>query len=453
MSRVMLCAMESGSGKTVITCGLLQALKTRGLAVRAFKCGPEYIDPMFHKRVLCVESHNLDLFLQGETGVIDTLRMHQGTVSVLEGAMGFYDGIGGTDAASAWQIASVTQTPVVLIVRPSGASLTLAAQIKGMMAFRADSKIAGILLNACAPSLAAYLTPILQRETGLRVFGYLPMMPQAALESRHLGLLTADEVNGFTDKFMQIAAQMEQTIDIDALLRLAQTAPEIAKKPLLALPKIRCRIAVARDAAFGFYYENTWETLRQAGAELCFFSPLHDTALPPHTNGLYLGGGYPEIYAKTLSKNNILRAALKQAIAQGLPTVAECGGFLYLQQTLQDENGVSYPMVGALMGDGIKTQRLQRFGYVTLTAKTDSLLFRAGECAPAHEFHYWDCTQNGDSFVAQKPTQDKIAHCGFAAKRLYAAFPHLHFGGALPFAQRFVASAIQSMNEEDEQDG
>ncbi|MEG0803383.1 MAG: cobyrinate a,c-diamide synthase, partial [Pygmaiobacter sp.] len=293
MSRLMISALQSGSGKTVLTCGLLAALKARGWDVRAFKCGPDYIDPMFHSRVLGVPSRNLDLFLQGDAAICHTFAANGGEVSVLEGAMGFYDGIGGTDAASAWQIAARTQTPVILAVRPKGASLTLAAQIKGLLSFRENSQIAGLLLNDCTPALYAHLAPLLQRETALPVLGYLPPMEQAALESRHLGLLTADEVEQFAERFAGIAAQLEQTVDLDALLRLARGAAPCTAVSAAEIPPHCCRIAVAQDAAFCFYYQENLEQLQQEGAELCFFSPLCDVALPACCDGLYLGGGYP----------------------------------------------------------------------------------------------------------------------------------------------------------------
>lgn len=462
MKRLMLAAMHSGAGKTALTCGLLAALKARGLAVRAFKCGPDYIDPMFHTRVLGVESRNLDLFLQGEAGVRAALAGAEaaapGGVALLEGEMGFYDGVAGGDEASAWAVARATGTPVVLVLRPGGASLTLAAQVKGMLAFRPGSRIAGLLLNDCKPMLAAHLKPILEQETGLPVLGYLPPMAQAELQSRHLGLLTAAEVEDFAARFAAIAAQLEQTADLDALLALAgEEGLPAAERPPAALPP-RCRIAVAKDEAFCFYYADNLDALRAAGAELAFFSPLRDAALPPEAGGLYLGGGYPELHARALAQNASMRRAVAAAVAAGLPTVAECGGFLYLQAALQGADGGLWPMAGALPGEGVQTGRLQRFGYLELTAQTDSLLLKAGETAPAHEFHYWDCTQNGAAFAAQKPAgpygrPPRRWRCGVAGPGLYAAFPHLHFGGALPLAQRFADAAARWQKENGGQSG
>ena len=445
MKRLMLTAMHSGAGKTVVTWALLNALKRRGLEVQAFKCGPDYIDPMFHTRVLGVPSRNLDLFLQGSDGVQAALRRTQADVAVLEGAMGFYDGVAGTEAASAWEIARRTKTPAVLILRPKGAGITLAAQVRGMLDFRPDSQIVALLLTDCKSSLAAYLKPILERETGLPVLGYLPPMEQAALGSRHLGLLTAAEIAHFTRRFDALSDQLERTADLDALLKLAAEGHSPGQTERISKPC--CRIGVARDQAFCFCYEDNLDLLRTAGAEPVFFSPLQDAALPYGVDGLYLPGGYPELYAKQLAENQEMCRSIREAVRSGLPTVAECGGFLYLQQQLEGEDGQNYPMCGVLPGKGVRTGRLQRFGYQRLTAETDSMLLRQGEGVPAHEFHYWDSTENGTDLLSQKP-DGRQWRCGYAGENFYAAFPHLHFGGALPLAQRFVSACVKRKEQE-----
>ena len=436
----MIGAMGSGSGKTVVTCGLLAAMKRRGLDARAFKCGPDYIDPMFHSRVLGVPSRNLDLFLQGEAGVRGTMARHGGAWNLLESAMGYYDGLGGTDQASGWQVARTVGAPVLLVLRPRGASLTLAAQVRGMMDFRQDSGIAGLLLNDCGEGMYRHLAPILQNETGLPVLGFLPPMEQARLDSRHLGLLTAGEIRDLGGRLEAVADQLEQTVQLDRLLELAGHGPDSSSEQAGPEPAGGC-IAVARDEAFCFFYADNLDALARAGARLVPFSPLRDEGLPPEASGLYLGGGYPEVYAEALSRNRAMRQSILAAVEAGMPTVAECGGFLYLQRTLEDEQGRPWPMVGGLPGAGIKTSRLQRFGYLTLAAEEDSLLFRAGERIPAHEFHYWDCTENGTDLTAEKPLRPGSWRCGWATPRLYAAFPHLHFGGDLPLAERFAAAA------------
>ena len=441
MKGLLVSAMASGQGKTILTCGLMSAFQRRGIPVSGFKCGPDYIDPMFHTQVLGVPSRNLDLFLQGEAGVRQSYgwAADRAQLALVEGAMGFYDGVGGTDRASAYAVARLLRLPVVLALRPKGSSLTLAAQVKGLINFRQENQIAALVLTCCTPGLYAHLTPILERETGLPVLGYLPPMEEAELPSRHLGLYTAGEVSQLQERFVAVAEQLEKTVDLDRLLALA--GGETAGKQTVPPAKPVCTIAVARDEAFCFYYPDNLEALEAAGAKLAFFSPLRDIAPPENINGLYLGGGYPELYAKKLSENLVMREHIRSLVLAGLPTVAECGGFLYLQKSLEDEQGTPWPMAGALKGAGFRTQRLQRFGYGELTARGDSLLFQAGEKVPFHEFHYWDCTQNGEAFLAAKPTGQTSWRCGVAGETLYAAFPHLHFGGELPMAERFVQKA------------
>ena len=455
MLELMIAAPASGSGKTVLTCALLAALKQRGLNPCAFKCGPDYIDPMFHRSVLGVDSHNLDLFLSDENTARELYRRYSAGrgSAVVEGAMGFYDGLGGsTDTASAWHVADTLGLPVLLVVRPKGASLTLAAQIKGLQAFRSPSHIAGILLNDCSPMLVKSLGPMLARETGLPVLGHLPHMEEAVLESRHLGLHTAGEVQGLTARIRRIAQTLHETVDWDKLFRLCERRD--GREAAHPRPPARGQvpIAVARDEAFCFLYEETLDVLRGAGVEPLFFSPLHDKELPENACGLYLPGGYPELYAAQLAENEPMRRSIKGAVSRGLPTVAECGGFLYLGQALEGTDGRVYPMAGYLPGDGVRTQKLVRFGYWSLTADADSLLLRKGESVPVHEFHYWESTQNGDGLTAIKPLTGRSCRCGFTGERLYAAFPHLYFPGRPQLAERFVQAAECYRKEGPEHD-
>ena len=447
MLQLVATAPQSGSGKTTAVCALLGAMAARGLTPCAFKAGPDYIDPMFHRAVLGVESHNLDLFFSTPETVRSLYARHAAGhgAAVVEGAMGYYDGLGGvSDTASAWHLADTLDLPALLVVRPKGASLTLAATLRGLLAFRTPHHIAGILLNDCTENLYKMLRPMLERETGLPVVGYLPFLPGAAIESRHLGLKTAAEIADLQARLKLLADAAQSSIDWPLLQRLFDRPAPAAAPPVAVPPRVR--LAVARDAAFCFTYAETLEALQENGAELCFFSPLQDTALPPDIGGLYLPGGYPELYAAELAANAPMRAALKAAVENGLPTAAECGGFLYLGQTLEDADGTPHLMAGVLPGQGVKTGRLVRFGYATLTAQADSMLFAAGEQFPAHEFHHWDSTQNGTALTAAKANGRQWA-CGFANAHLYAGFPHLYWAGT-PLAQRFVAVAERYKREE-----
>ena len=450
MIQFLLAAPRSGSGKTTMTCALLMALKRRGCAPCAFKSGPDYIDPMFHRAVLGVESRNLDLFFSAPE-TVRTLYARGAAghgAAVCEGAMGFYDGLGGvSDRASAWHLADTLGLPVLLVVEPKGQSLTLAAELKGLNSFRTPSHIAGILLNNCTARMHALLAPMLEKETGLPVLGFLPKLPEAVIGSRHLGLYTAAEVENLQQKLTLLADAAEEHIDWPRLLALCEKEP-----PALPVqpetPPARVRIAVAQDEAFCFTYAETLEAFRDAGAEVVFFSPLRDTALPGNIGGLYLPGGYPELHARELSGNTSLLREIKRKIESGLPTAAECGGFLYLGQSLTDAEGQSWPMVGVLPGEAKDAGRLVRFGYAALSADSDSMLFRAGESFPIHEFHHWDSTANGAALAAKKPVGGAEWRCGFIDEHFYAGFPHLYWAGT-PLPQRFAAAAENYRRDHD----
>ena len=450
MIQFLLAAPRSGSGKTTMTCALLMALKRRGCAPCAFKSGPDYIDPMFHRAVLGVESRNLDLFFSAPE-TVRTLYAKGAAghgAAVCEGAMGFYDGLGGvSDRASAWHLADTLGLPVLLVVEPKGQSLTLAAELNGLVNFRTPSHIAGILLNNCTARMHALLAPMLEEETGLPVLGFLPKLPEAVIGSRHLGLYTAAEVENLQQKLALLADAAEEHIDWPRLLALCEKEPP-ALPARAETPPARVRIAVAQDEAFCFTYAETLEAFRDAGAEVVFFSPLRDTALPENIGGLYLPGGYPELHARELSENTSLLREIKQKIESGLPTAAECGGFLYLGQSLTDAEGQSWPMAGVLPGEAKDAGRLVRFGYAALSADSDSMLFRAGESFPIHEFHHWDSTANGVALAAKKPVGGAEWRCGFIDEHFYAGFPHLYWAGT-PLPQRFAAAAENYRRDHD----
>ena len=450
MIQFLLAAPRSGSGKTTMTCALLMALKRRGCAPCAFKSGPDYIDPMFHRAVLGVESRNLDLFFSAPE-TVRTLYAKGAAghgAAVCEGAMGFYDGLGGvSDRASAWHLADTLGLPVLLVAEPKGQSLTLAAELNGLVNFRTPSHIAGILLNNCTARMHALLAPMLEKETGLPVLGFLPKLPEAVIGSRHLGLYTAAEVENLQQKLALLADAAEEHIDWPRLLALCEKEPP-ALPARAETPPARVRIAVAQDEAFCFTYAETLEAFRDAGAEVVFFSPLRDTALPENIGGLYLPGGYPELHARELSENTSLLREIKRKIESGLPTAAECGGFLYLGQSLTDAEGQSWPMVGVLPGEAKDAGRLVRFGYAALSADSDSMLFRAGESFPIHEFHHWDSTANGVALAAKKPVGGAEWRCGFVNEHFYAGFPHLYWAGT-PLPQRFAAAAENYRRDHD----
>ena len=439
--RVLFAAPASGSGKTMITCGILQALHDRGMRVTAFKCGPDYIDPMFHEKVIGVRSGNLDLFFSGE----ETLRRlfcrdaEGAELSVIEGVMGYYDGLGaGSDEASTYQIARALQAPVVLIVNARGQSLSALASLEGFLRFRPDSGIRGVIFNQMSERIFLSLKSEVE-EMGVIPLGYVPRAEELVIESRHLGLITPDEIADLSDRLRKFAALLEKTLDIDALIALAADAPDIPCPSAEALPHgSKTKLAVARDEAFCFFYKDNLSLLEKLGAELLFFSPIHDEKLPEGAQGILLPGGYPEIYAKALSENISMRDCVAEAVRTGMPCLAECGGFLYLHRELEDMNGVFYQMAGVLGAKAWRTERLNRFGYVTLTAQQTSGLLKIGDQIRGHEFHYYESEDCGDAMTAEKPFGVKSWRCVYAKGNLLAGFPHVFYESNPRLIARFL---------------
>ena len=348
--------------------------------------------------------------------------------------MGYYDGLGLTSTrASTFELAQKTESPVVLVVNARGAALSVLAAIQGFLQFQPESRICGVILNGCTAMSYGALAAELERQYPVKACGYLPRIPDCALESRHLGLVTAQEVSDLKEKMQRLARAAEQTLDFDALRVIAKSAPPLCfTPPELPKPGASVRVGVARDKAFCFFYEDSLALLRKLGAELVDFSPLEDETLPENLQGLYLPGGYPELYAEALSQNKSMRESVRKAVTGGLPCIAECGGFMYLTEAIGD-----FPMAGALKGSCFDTGKLTRFGYVTLTAQKDNLLCRAGETIPAHEFHHWDAEHPGEDFRAEKPS-GRSWPCTHASRTLYAGFPHFHFYANPSFAVRFL---------------
>lgn len=438
MSRILIAGTHSGSGKTTVTCALLSALKARGLEVSAFKCGPDYIDPMFHREVVGVRAHNLDAFFCDDKTLRGQLVAHAGDISVIEGVMGYYDGIGPEGRASTYNVARVTDTPVVLVVDAKGMHASAGAVLQGFRDYQPGSHIDGVIFNGITPSLYEDYRQIAE-NAGVPSLGFLPRQPELSIGSRHLGLVTAGEIADIREKLTRLGQLAEQYIDIAALLALADSAN--ALEPTASIPKLlgkAVRIGVARDAAFCFLYQENLELLESLGAELAFFSPLQDNALPKDIGGLYLPGGYPELHLEALSANIAMRNAIYYAVSSGLPTIAECGGFMVLHETLD-----GYPMAGCIAAKAFRTDRLQRFGYVTLTAAVDNLLCRKGESIREHEFHYYDSDDNGSGFTAAKTRNGMEYACIHATDSLYAGFPHLYFPANPAFAESFVRKAAE----------
>ena len=446
--RLLFAAPASGSGKTTVVCGLLRALKNRGKGVRAFKCGPDFIDPLFHETVVGVPSGTLDLFFsdQGQLKRLFCRHAAGADFCLMEGVMGYYDGLGAaTDRASSYAVARALDAPVVLIVDGRGQSLSALATLEGFLRFREDSRIRGVLFNRMSESVYNALKPQVE-ALGVRPLGYVPKAPEVMVESRHLGLVTPGEIEDLGQKLDALAALLERTVDMEGLLALAGSAPALEAPPAPPIPPLpRTRIAVARDQAFCFLYRDNLDLLADYGAELIFFSPLHDDALPAGAQGLILPGGYPELHARALSENESMRRSIAEAIQGGLPCLAECGGFLYLHRELEDMEGRSWPMAGVLDARAYRTPRLGRFGYITLTAKADTAFLPAGETVRGHEFHYFESESCGDALRAQKPTGSRGWDCGHSRGNLLMGFPHLYYPSDPQLIERFLRACAKEV--------
>ena len=451
--RVMFAATRSGSGKTTVTCGVLAALKKQNIKVQAYKCGPDYIDPMFHRTVLGIDTGNLDTFFADADAIGRILARDtkDAELIVMEGVMGYYDGVGGTTTmASSYELSKVTKTPVVLIVDAKGASVTLAAIIRGIMEYKKDSRIVGVILNRVSPMFYSRIKHVIETECGIPVLGYLPEDASFVVPSRHLGLLQPDEMQKQRDWVETVAEAARKTIDIDGILEIAAQAEMLQiQKATGETEKSKFpagyRIGVARDAAFSFYYRENLRMLEDMGATLVYFSPLTDAHVS-EVDALIFGGGYPELYAKQLYENQSMRASVWQALAAGMPCQAECGGFLYLGKSLADAEGNVYEMVGFLDGAGFRTERLQRFGYVEL-ASQEADAFAVNTVLRGHEFHYWDSTDCGDACLAWKPlSKQKTYPCMVKKKGTFAGFPHLYYAGAENFFYHLFLNSTENEN-------
>ena len=359
-------------------------------------------------------------------------------VAIIEGVMGMYDGLGfETDDFSANHISRETQTPELLIVNVKGKSLSLLAEISGYLNF-AENQVQGVILNNCAKGMYPVYRKMIEEKLNLKVYGFLPQLKEAEIGSRHLGLVTAQEIEDLKTKIEIMGKAAAESLDLDGILALAESTPELTYEELQVTPvcKKPVKIGVAKDKAFCFYYEDNFELLTALGGELVFFSPMEDDALPEGICGLILGGGYPEEHLKRLTANQSMMSSIKEAAGKGMPIYAECGGFMYLGRTIT-KDGETFETVGVIDGNSQMTEGLVRFGYKTLTANRDNLMCKAGEQIRCHEFHYSDTDHHGDGFTAAK-SSGKCWQAVVASDTIFAGYPHLHLWSNRRFAENFV---------------
>lgn len=438
MKRILIGGTHSGCGKTTVTCAVLKALFDRKMRVSAFKCGPDYIDPMFHKRAVGVDSHNLDGFFCDDDTLRFLLSEYGGGISVIEGVMGYYDGANGR--GSAHSISRITDTPSVLVVNCRGMSDSIGAVIGGFLNYR-ENNIKGIIFNELPERLETLARTVCE-ELGIEYLGRFPKC-DFSFDSRHLGLVTPDGLSDIRDRLKRLGETAERYLDLDRIIELSESAelsfdPPKFKKINFSKPPV---IAVAEDEAFCFQYAENLDLLRKLGCELVKFSPLEDEKVP-ECDGLILCGGYPELYAKRLFGNEKMLRSVRRIIDLKTPTIAECGGFMYLHERFSDINGTEYPGVGAIPGKVFKTEKLQSFGYAEITAYRGNFLCEKGEKLRVHEFHYWNSDNIGTDFLARK-SDGRERECVHCSDSLYAGFPHLYFYSDIKIAENFVKKAAE----------
>lgn len=443
-ARIMIAAPQSGSGKTLITCALLQALKEKNYYLESFKCGPDYIDPMFHKTVLGISSRNLDPFFTEDSITRMLLAKGQDSrdLAVIEGVMGLYDGLGGIrEEASSYALAKATNTPILLTVNARGMGRSLLALLSGFLQYDTAHLIKGVILNQTPSSFASVLAKEIEETFHIPVVASFPVRDDVRIESRHLGLVMPYELEDIQSR-LKIASQVLcENANIEQILEIAKSAPKLeydVKRDIKQkLTEKTIRIGVARDEAFCFYYEDNLDLLKSLGAKLIFFSPLHDDTLPKDLDGILFGGGYPELYLKELEENESMRNSVKSAIENKMPSLAECGGFMYLHDTIFDSEKKPYKMAGVIHACCMKKERLVRFGYLTLNSKTDSFL-QKGETIRGHEFHYYDSEDNGECAIAKKPVGTRSWECVHAGRDHWWGFAHLSYYSNPKFAEKFA---------------
>lgn len=447
MHGFVLAGTHSNCGKTTITMGILQVLKEMGYNVRPFKVGPDYIDPMFHKRVTGKPSYNLDSFLADESSVKYLFQKHTEThsVAVVEGVMGLFDGYGPEGIGSASHVSKILGLPVFLIVNAGSSYQSIAAEVLGYASFDKDTRVAGVIINNVGSfSHFTFLKEIIEKKTGIPCIGYLPRMKDVHLESRHLGLIQANEIGNFHAQIDKIALQMKSSIDFKALLDHSQIAPSSAKAKNTKTNLKGLCIGVARDEAFSFYYKDNLEILEECGAKLAYFSPISDSSIPKECNALYFGGGYPELHAKALSENEAMKHSIHEFSEQGNTIYAECGGLMYLCKELQTKTGEIFPMTGIYNARTKMTDKLQRFGYAVISYE--------GMEIKCHEFHHSCMEEMGNrnfeyAYQLQKPDGSRKWQCGLQRQRTLATYGHIHFYSNLEFLNLLFKPQICTKKE------
>lgn len=462
--RIVLAGTHSGVGKTTLTLGIILALRKKGLKVQPFKVGPDYIDPTYHTQVSGSKCCNLDTWLLSRNTILELFqkRAKHTNISVIEGVMGLYDGLRDSQKGSTAHLSKVLDAPVILILDARSLSRSAAAIVLGYKEFDGKVKIKGIILNNIgSKNHYQYVKNAIETRVKIPVLGCLPKNAGIKLPERHLGLVPAPErqiVRGvFCKKLVKL---IEENIDIDSVVEISKKANKLSlggqvltfdkicqmsrPDPLILIASVK--VAVARDKAFNFYYEDNLDILKNLGAKLIEFSPMDHKKLPRGIDGIYIGGGFPELFASKLSKNIKLKKEIYEKAKAGLPIYAECGGLMYLVEKLINFKKKSFPMVGIFPGSVDMAGKLRALGYVNVEIIKDNILSKKGQKNKAHMFHwsYLDRIPETTQFAYRiKKGKDKIFHDGLVNENVLASYTHLHFASNISFARNFVKSCVK----------
>ncbi|WP_179030901.1 cobyrinate a,c-diamide synthase [Paenibacillus kribbensis] len=458
-SRIVVAGTGSGAGKTTVTLGLMKAFADSGLRVQGFKCGPDYIDPTYHTAATGTPSRNLDSWMTSADTVRETfIRASEGAdISVIEGVMGLYDGKDPlSNTGSTAEIAMLTDSPVLLVVDVRSMARSAAAIVLGFQRLEPKLRIAGVIVNRCgSQGHYSIVRKAIEQECGIPVLGWLKRDDGLDIPERHLGLVPAVERGELEPLFQRAAELIRAGTDLEALRALADSAPPLSlpAQPLFAPDRLlaegsqvatgeRPVIAVAKDAAFNFYYPENLDLLRQSGAEIAYFSPLAGERVPQHANGLYLGGGFPEEFAAAIAANTGFLEDIRSAVRQDMPIFAECGGYMVLARTLTDRAGSVHRMAGVIPSDVRMQEKRAALGYREATALQDCLLLEAGETIRGHEFHYsvmaYDESSTPYPYAYQTKGMRGLQSEGYAQGNLLAAYTHIHLASLPKAAARWV---------------
>lgn len=447
--RILIAGTHSGVGKTTITLGLISALMGKGYKVQGFKVGPDYIDPSHHTALTGRQSRNLDTWLMGKDVCLELFEhaMNDADMAVIEGVMGLYDGcLDGTESGSTAHLARILNIPAILVMDARGVSRSAGAIVLGFMNFDKEVKISGVILDRVRSERHyTSLKKSIEENCHIPVLGYLPFDEKIILPERHLGLVPSVEQEFSKSAYEKIGNLLSTTVDIDKLIEIVSTAgnlPEFKKTIFHKIDKrFPFRIAVAVDEAFNFYYQDNLDILEMYGAELTYFSPMYDKYLPADIDGLYIGGGFPELHAALLSSNSTMKESIRKAYKNGVLIYGECGGMMYLLEKMVDFKGKTHEMCGILKGTTKMENTRQGLGYITVHATRDNLLCKKGDAFRAHEFH-WSSLHVPEStpyaYAIAKCGDDTSRQDGLFDERILCSYTHVHFATDLRLAQHFL---------------